>query len=424
MNNLPPPHGGKGVLPCLVHECDRESFVAAARNLPKITLSPRSFGDLQMLAIGGLTPLAGFMGRADWQAVCEGYCLKDGTFWPMPILLDIDKDEIAAGMDRAALTYHGKIVGVIDVVEIWHSDEKDRRMEAELVYRGNGEDSQGDFLSRALDTHPGVQHVFQRKQTYLAGRVTVLSFFEDPGLPSGFVVAPEAFRQLAHERGWQNITCMQLRNPPHRSHEFLARIGLEISDALLIHTPVGGLKKDDLPASVRCACMNAMADNYLPRERLVIAGYPLDMRYAGPREALLHATFRQNFGIANQIVGRDHAGVGDFYAPFEAQDIFDKIPKTGCADKDLQTRPLKIMWPFYCKKCDSMATLRTCPHRIEDRELHSGSMLRKYLAEGVTPPKGFIREEVYAILAEYYAHTLHEAPKHLYGASSGATMAK
>jgi sulfate adenylyltransferase len=248
----------------------------------------------------------------------------------------------------------------------------------------------------------------------------------DPGLrddlPDDFMLGPAEFRRLAGERGWREITCLQLRNPPHRSHEYLARIGLETADALLIHTPMGELKAGDLPAAVRLRCIRALLDNYLPAGRVVLAGYPLDMRYAGPREALLHAAFRQNYGIGAQIVGRDHAGVADFYAPFEAQEIFERLPVQADPAKNLLTRPVKIRWPFYCKKCGSMASLNTCPHGGAERVFHSGSLLRKCFAENTPPPPDFIRPEVFDILAEHYRRTPVGETISLSGAADGSGL--
>lgn len=412
VTSLPPAHGGKGLLPLLAQ-------VEDLANLPRVAISDRGYGDLLMLGMGGFTPLDGFMTRNDWLSVCRDFQLADGTFWPMPVLLDVAADAVPHGAERVVLVHGGCPVGVLTVREVWSMSEADLRLEAESIYCGHGKDS-ADFWTTGPERHPGVRHVFSRQRTFLGGKLDVL--VRDERFSPDFLLSPADFRAMAAERGWKNIISLQLRNPPHRSHEYLARIGLELGDALLIHTPVGSLKEGDLPADVRLACIRAMVDNYLPRERVVVAGYPLDMRYAGPREALLHATFRQNYGISFQIVGRDHAGVADFYEPFESQDIFDKIPVSGLPEKDLQTRPLRIMWPFFCKKCDCMATLKTCPHGPADRVLHSGSLLRKCLAEHRRPPDGLLRDEVYQILQEAYQHSTAGTGGRLYGAASGATM--
>ncbi|MEG2140874.1 MAG: sulfate adenylyltransferase [Bilophila sp.] len=412
---LLPAHGGSGLRPLFVENLAQDTL----RNLPRVPISERGYGDLLMLGMGGFTPLTGFMTRDEWHSVCDGFQLPDGTFWPMPVLLDVDADSVPSAAERVVLTYNERSVGVLTVREVWHMSEADIRLEAERIYRGHGKDSQ-EFWATAPARHPGVQHIFSRKRTFLGGKLDVL--VRDERFSPDFLLSPADFRSMADARGWKNIISLQLRNPPHRSHEYLARIGLELGDALLIHTPVGALKEGDLPADIRLACIRAMVDNYLPRDRVVVAGYPLDMRYAGPREALLHATFRQNYGVSCQIVGRDHAGVADFYEPFESQTIFDTIPVSDQPTKDLLTRPLCVMWPFFCKKCGCMATLKTCPHTPEDRVLHSGSLLRKCLTEGSSPPEGLLRPEVTAILQDYYQNHTATMVAPLYGAASGATM--
>jgi len=224
------------------------------------------------------------------------------------------------------------------------------------------------------------------------------------------------------ERGWQKVAALQLRNPMHRSHEYLAKIGVEVCDGVVIHSLVGALKPGDIPAEVRVKCIDTLVDKYFVKDFVIQAGYPLDMRYAGPREALLHATFRQNYGINNLLVGRDHAGVGDFYGMFEAQEIFRKIPVPAEEGKRLLCQPLNIDWTFYCKKCDGMAFMRTCPHSKEDRVILSGTKLRKMLSEGAEVPDHFGREEVLAILREYYSGLTEKVEIKMQRAASGSTM--
>ena len=232
----------------------------------------------------------------------------------------------------------------------------------------------------------------------------------------------KALRAEMDKRGWSKVAALQLRNPMHRSHEYLAKIAIEVCDGVVIHSLVGNLKPGDTPAEVRIKCINTLVDKYFVKDFVIQAGYPLDMRYAGPREALLHATFRQNYGINRQIVGRDHAGVGDFYGMFEAQEIFDKIPQPAEEGKRLLCQPLKIDWTFYCHKCDGMASMRTCPHSKEDRVILSGTKLRKFLSEGKEVPDHFGRPEVLAILKDYYAHLQNKVEIKMQRAASGSTM--
>lgn len=418
VDSLPPPLGGRGLRPLMAPDGERQQLAALAATLPQVEISGRAFGDLVMLGLGGFTPLGGFMGRADWQSVCRSLTLADGTFWPLPIVLDVAE---AAGEllgKRITLTHHGRQAALMEVAEVWRMDEEDLWFEAISVFRGRGPDSEC-FEATAPQRHPGVRQVLGRGRIYLAGPLKVLT---TEGRPNSFMPGPLEFRKLAEEKGWKNIICLQLRNPPHRSHEYLARLGLEVGDCLLIHTPIGALKPGDLPLDIRRRCIQALIDNYLPADRTILAGYPLDMRYAGPREALLHAAFRQNYGVAVQIVGRDHAGVGDFYNPFESQEIFDKLPHSGQPGRDLLTRPLKVSWAFFCRRCDSMASLQTCPHSREDWVLQSGSALRKNFTEKTPPPPHFIREEILQILTDYYQSAPPTGPVSLFGAASGQAL--
>lgn len=264
--------------------------------------------------------------------------------------------------------------------------------------------------------------VLAQKEFNLAGPVKVLSQGEYPEKFPGVYMTPAQLRAKMDERGWQKVAALQLRNPMHRSHEYLAKIAVEVCDGVVIHSLVGSLKPGDIPAEVRVKCIDTLVDKYFVKDFVIQAGYPLDMRYAGPREALLHATFRQNYGINNLIVGRDHAGVGDFYGMFEAQEIFRKIPQPAEEGKRLLCHPLNIDWTFYCKKCDGMASMRTCPHGKEDRVILSGTKLRKMLSEGAEVPDHFGREEVLVILREYYSSLTEKVEIKMQRAASGSTM--
>ena len=241
----------------------------------------------------------------------------------------------------------------------------------------------------------------------------------------GVYMRPAESRKIFEERGWTEVAAMQLRNPMHRSHEYLCKIAVEVCDGVFIHSLVGNLKPGDIPADVRVKCIDVLVKNYFVEDKVLQGGYPMDMRYAGPREGLLHACFRQNYGVSRMIIGRDHAGVGDFYGMFEAQTIFDKIPyatyEEACEvpGKALLCKPLKIDWTFYCYKCDGMASLRTCPHGKEDRVILSGTMLRKLLSEGGEIPDHFGRDEVLVVLREYYEGLTDKVEIKLHGAATG-----
>ena len=245
--------------------------------------------------------------------------------------------------------------------------------------------------------HPGVKMVMEQKEVNLGGSLKVLSEGIFPEKFAGVYQQPRESRQLFSEKGWRRIACLQLRNPMHQSHEYLAKIALEVSDGLYIHQLVGNVKEGDIPADVRAKCIETLVDNYFVEGSVVIGGYPLDMRYAGPREALLHALFRQNYGCTHLIVGRDHAGVGDYYGPFDSQKIFDEIP-----EEALKINILPIDWTFYCSGCEGMSSTKTCPHGEEERLMLSGTRLRNLLSAGEEVPEHFSRPEVLKILKEYY----------------------
>lgn len=406
MAQLIAPHGGKGLTCCLLEGAALDAEKTKAESFKKIEISPRVKGDLIMMGIGGFSPLTGFMTQADWKGVCEDYLLADGTFWPIPVTMDASKedaDAINIGDEIALYDPEGdEIMATMQVTEKFEMTEADKTFECEKCYMGEGTPTAEEFWKIAKEDHPGVKMVMDQKSVNLAGPVKVLSEAEYPTQYKGVYVRPEESRKLFEERGWSDVAALQLRNPMHRSHEYLCKIAVEVCDGVYIHSLVGNLKPGDIPASVRVECIDALVKNYFVEKNVIQGGYPLDMRYAGPREGLLHATFRQNYGCSRMIIGRDHAGVGDFYGMFEAQTIFDKIPAPTEPGKALLCTPLKIDWTFYCFKCDGMASMRTCPHGKEDRVLLSGTILRKMLSEGQELPGHFGRDEVVAILRKYY----------------------
>jgi sulfate adenylyltransferase len=425
MSKLVPPHGGKGLVCSLLEGAAREAELKKAAGLKKVEISARVRGDLIMMGIGGFSPLNGFMTKADWKSVCEKFTLVDGTFWPVPVTLDASKDEAGAINigDEIALIFKGETYATMKVTEKYALSPEDKRWECAKIFKGAGEDSSDEkFWKVAESDHPGVKMVLEQKEFNLAGTVKVLSEGRYPKDYAGVYMRPAALRAELDKRGWSIVAALQLRNPMHRSHEYLAKIAVEVCDGVVIHSLIGNLKPGDIPAEVRVPAIDKLVELYFVKNHIIQAGYPLDMRYAGPREALLHAVFRQNFGMNRLIVGRDHAGVGDFYGMFEAQDIFNQIPVTGNPAKDLLCQPLKIDWTFYCLKCDGMASLRTCPHSKDDRVILSGTKLRKMLSDGSAIPDHFGREEVLQILREYYAGLTEKVEVKLHGVASGAKM--
>jgi len=423
MSKLVPPHGGKGLVCRLLEGDALEAEKKKAATLPKIEISSRARGDLIMMGIGGFSPLTGFMGRDDWRSVCERMLMADGTFWPVPVTLDISKEDagrVHVG-EEVALVFKDEIMATMKIDEIYEMTEKDKKWECELVFKGEGPDSE-NFWEVAPKDHPGVKMVLAQKEFNIAGPVKVLSQGDFPEKFPGVYMTPAELRAKMDERGWRNVAALQLRNPMHRSHEYLAKIGIETCDGVVIHSLVGSLKPGDIPAEVRVKCIDTLVENYFVPKFVIQAGYPLDMRYAGPREALLHATFRQNYGINHLLVGRDHAGVGDFYGMFEAQEIFRKMPVPDDPGKRLLCEPINIDWTFYCKKCDGMASMRTCPHSKEDRVILSGTKLRKMLSEGADVPDHFGREEVLKILREYYGGLKEKVEIKMQRAASGSAM--
>jgi len=362
-----------------------------AETLPRVPMTSRETSDLIMLGIGAFTPLEGFMGHDDWKGVCDGYRMADGVFWPIPITLSVAKEQadgLKVGREVALVEEEtGELMGSLTVREKYAID---RAHECKQVFRTTD------------PAHPGVANVMGQREVNVAGPVKVFSEGRYPADYPGLFMRPAQTRKIFEEKGWGTVAALQLRNPMHRSHEYLAKIAIEVCDGVLIHQILGKLKPGDIPAEVRVKAVNALVQHYFVKDTSIQAGVPLEMRYAGPREALLHAVFRQNFGCSHLIVGRDHAGVGEYYGPFDAQKIFDEIPAGA-----LELRPLKIDMTFYCFKCDGMATGRTCSHGKEDRVAVSGTMLRKTLSEGGEVPDHFSRPEVLAILKEYYA-TLEE----------------
>jgi sulfate adenylyltransferase len=390
MSKLVPPHGGGELKPLHHPEVERADEMKRAEGLPKVPMTSRETSDVLMMGMGAYTPLEGFMGKADWRGVCAEMKVQDGLFWPIPITLSADEDlaDQIGEEDEVALVdgETGTIMAVMEVAEKYAMSTADKEFECQHVFRTtDGE-------------HPGVQKVMEQGAVNLAGRVTVINEGHYPETYKDLYLRPAESRALFADKGWSTVAAFQTRNPMHRSHEHLAKIAVEVTDGVFIHQVLGKLKPGDIPAEVRTKAIQAMIDNYFVPGTVVQAGYPIEMRYAGPREALIHALIRQNFGCSHLIVGRDHAGVGDYYGPFDAQHIFDTLWPGA-----LETRPLKIDITFYCKKCYGMATAKTCPHDKDARVMISGTEQRRRLSAGEDIPAEFSRPEVVRILQEYYA---------------------
>ena len=380
------PHGCEQLKPLLLAGDKACLELEKTKQLTKINLSSREVGDIIMMGIGGFTPLDGFMNKSDWQGICDTMTMSNGLFWPIPITLSVSKEKassIAEG-DEVVLVNkeNDEIMATMLVTEKYTID---KIHECKEVYKTIDE------------KHPGVKMVMAQGDVNLAGPVKVLSQGVFPNWYGDLYMTPEQTRTYFVSKGWQTITAFQTRNPMHRAHEYLVKVALEVSDGVLIHSLLGKLKSGDIPAKVRSQAIIKLIETYFVKGTILQSGYPLDMRYAGPREALLHALFRQNYGCSHLIVGRDHAGVGDYYGPFDAHHIFDEIPKNA-----LETKALKINWTFWCFKCDSMASMKTCPHQGEDRLLLSGTKLRQMLSENLEIPEHFSRPEVLTILRKYY----------------------
>jgi sulfate adenylyltransferase len=387
MSKLVKPHGGGELKPLLLEGQALSAEKKRAEGLKKINVSSREAGDIIMMGIGGFTPLTGFMTHSDWQGVCDGMKMANGLFWPIPITLSTDT-ATAAGInegDDIALfdAQSNEILATMKITEKYGIDKAHECMQ---VYKTTDAE------------HPGVKMVMEQGDVNLAGPIQVLSqggFKEEYG---DQFMTPAETRAAFEKMGWSRVAAFQTRNPMHRSHEYLAKIAIETMDGVLVHSLLGALKPGDIPAEVRSEAISVLVENYFAPNTVIQAGYPLDMRYAGPREALLHALFRQNYGCSHLIVGRDHAGVGDYYGPFDAQKIFDEIP----ADS-LETKNMNIDWTFWCNKCGGMASQRTCPHTKDDRILLSGTKVRSMLSEGQDLPVEFSRPEVAKVLQKYYA---------------------
>ncbi len=375
------PHGGR-LIDLTVSGPDAQALRERAASLPVVAVSARTLSDVELLAIGGYSPLEGFMTRADYLGVVNDIRLASGLPWPMPITLAVSTDVAATIGEGSEIALADDQNQVLAVMRIDDKFSYDKQLEARQVYRTEDE------------AHPGVAAVYAQGDVLLGGPVSVLEVPPHDDFPT-YRLTPTQTRAEFASRGWRSVVGFQTRNPVHRAHEYIQKCAMEIVDGLLLHPLVGETKADDIPADVRMQCYEVLIQNYYPVDRVLLSVNPAAMRYAGPREAIFHALVRKNFGCSHFIVGRDHAGVGSYYGTFDAQLIFSEF-----APGELGITPLMYDNTFFCRKCAEMASVKTCPHDAEARVSLSGTQVREMLLGGISPPPEYSRPEVARVLIE------------------------
>lgn len=374
------PHGGELVNRIATPE-QKQTFLSKANFLPRVRLDERAVSDLEMIAIGGFSPLTGFMNQEDYERVVTEMRLANGLVWSIPITLSVT-EEVANPLQEGSLirldSPAGDYIGVLQLTQKYHYD---KTHEALNVYRTNDA------------KHPGVQVVYSQGTVNLAGEVWLLQRDPHPLFPK-YQIDPVESRQLFRAKSWRTIVGFQTRNPIHRAHEYIQKSAMEIVDGLFLHPLVGATKGDDIPADVRMRCYEILLDKYYPKDRVTLAINPSAMRYAGPREAIFHALIRKNYGCTHFIIGRDHAGVGNYYGTYDAQHIFNEFKPD-----ELGIVPMMFEHAFYCTRTKQMATSKTSPSAPEERIHLSGTKVREMLRRGELPPPEFSRPEVAAELA-------------------------
>ncbi|HEU4364962.1 MAG TPA: sulfate adenylyltransferase [Candidatus Krumholzibacteria bacterium] len=378
------PHGGT-LVSRVAPANERPALQARIAQLPVLDINAREASDLLLIAIGAMSPLTGFMLSDAYECVLDNMRLPAGLPWSLPVTLSAPRAALAgrnAPFHAALRAPEGDMVGVIEVEEIFFPDKEREALRA---------------LGTTDDRHPGVQYLRSTGEAYLGGRVSMLERRKS-GPFAAHELDPAETRALFASKNWERVCAFQTRNPIHRAHEYLIKCALETMDGFLIHPAMGETKSDDVPASARMECYLALTENYFSRDHIALAAFPYAMRYAGPREAILHAIIRKNYGCSHFIVGRDHAGVGNYYGTYDAQKIFSNF-----AEGELAITPMFFEHSFYCRRCGGMASQKTCPHGPEDRVALSGTKVRELLTEGSDLPVEFTRHEVAEILHRYYA---------------------
>jgi sulfate adenylyltransferase len=377
------PHGGK-LINRVLQGHEREQLLERAAQMPNVTLNSRQLSDVELIAIGAFSPLAGFMGRKDYENVVNNQRLENGLPWTIPVTLAITQEEVErvkTSSEVALVDDHGQAVAIMYVDELYRYN---RDHEAQLVLKTNS------------DTHPGVRYLAGVGDQCLAGPISLLRR-SDRGQFTNYLLDPKETRFLFEHRGWRTVVAFQTRNPVHRAHEYILKCALETVDGLLLHPLVGETRPEDVPAELRLQCYLALLDSALPASRVVLSLYPAAMRYAGPREAIFHAIARKNYGCSHFIVGRDHAGVGNFYGTYDAQRKFLEFEPG-----ELGITPICFDATFFCKKCGAMASEKTCKHGAEERLTLSGTKVRELLRAGEDLPLEFTRPEIAEILRVAY----------------------
>ena len=374
------PHGGT-LVNRIADASKAEALTKEAASLKRINLSAKQSCDVEMIGIGAFSPLAGFMGKADFDSVIHNMKLASGDVWPIPITLSVNKADAPKVGERVALhAPNGMLQAVMTIKEVY---DHNRDAEATIFFSKPGDDD---------CKHPGAEAVKKEGDTCLAGPIEVITVCVDPDGPEAFLdyrLTPAQTRAEFERRGWKTVGAFQTRNPIHRAHEYLCKCTQEICDGLLVHPLVGETKPGDIPADVRMDCYKILLEKYFVADRTLLTVMPAAMRYAGPREAILHAIVRKNYGVTHFIVGRDHAGVGAYYGTYDAQNIFDNIDKSS-----LGIVPLKFEHSAWCKACEGMTSGKTCPHGPDQKIFLSGTKVRDMLAAGERPPMEFSRPEV------------------------------